>query len=395
MMRRYGRLAALLIVGVTSLVGGRAGGQSLVTPTSHWGGNLIPDLRDRADYGLHFLGFTRYGKEIQSCPVSQPGCPDRYTFTPYNDMQETLGFNIISYTHMQNGLRTSPDDSSANADPGPLSRRRTLMLGVVDDHAPEFLQNRVIHLANWRDKKLRRVPRELTDTPNETSLGPTHAWPPVAGWSEEYFLRFYMSRRIDGDEQRLPTPFFVGGGWQLSTLNHEVFVHAGSNVYEWRLPDCFHLGGARLRSAGLGAMGRIGLLRPGHYFQDLTGHYTNLQGVGRVNLEWWGYSTQFEYAITSTTGFFVAPRTAADLDIIGELPPGTDTAGVYQAKHALNELFSSIRVRIGDFTFETYNDSPGGKDKGPSFGAHVSYNVYRPDRKFPWVGPWAKRRGQS
>jgi hypothetical protein len=41
---------------------------------------------------------------------------------------------------------------------------------------------------------------------------------------------------------------------------------------------------------------------------------------------------QFEYAITSTTGFFVAPRTAADLDIIGELPPGTDTAGVYQAK---------------------------------------------------------------
>jgi hypothetical protein len=51
---------------------------------------------------------------------------------------------------------------------------------------------------------------------------------------------------------------------------------------------------------------------------------------------------------------------------------------------ALNELFSSIRVRIGDFTFETYNDSPGGKDKARVSGARELQRV--PSRQEVSVG---------
>jgi hypothetical protein len=350
--------------------------QALASPTAHWGAHMLPDLGDRDDFSVHFLDFTRYGKEVRTV-----GGTREYWFTPYNDMRETLGFNILSYSRMRNGIRLG--DRSANVDPGPLSGRTTLMLGFINDVVPEFLQNEVIHRSNLKSDKLERVPRRTTDTFDDISHGPSYYWPPIVGWSQEYFMRLYASRRIDGEEQRVPTPLFLGGGLQLSTINQEFFVHAGANVLEVPIPDKLDMG--FLRGVGLGGMARAGALSPGHYLKDLTSHYTNVQAVVRANVEIRGFAMQLDYTMTGASGFFVAPRTPAQRQIIAEFPVDTDPAERYQAKSPVSERFSSLRARIGDFTFEMYNDSFGGKDKGPSYGTYAAYNVHRPNGRIPGI----------
>jgi hypothetical protein len=45
-----------------------------------------------------------------------------------------------------------------------------------------------------------------------------------------------------------------------------------------------------------------------------------------------------------------------------------------QLAPGLAEQFWNVRVDIGSFSFETFNDQLGGKDKGPSYGAMISYS---------------------
>jgi hypothetical protein len=364
-----------------------ASAAQLVTPTSHWGGIVLPDLEDRAEYGVHFVGFTQFGKEID--PLTK-----RFTFTPYNDLDQTLGFNILSYSRTNTTAGRHLGDTGRNVDPGPLTRRTTFVLGVIDDRIPRALQNEVIHRSRFTTK-LRPVPRSRTDDTTDVSLGRQDILPPVAGWSEEFFLRLFVTRRADGDEQRVATPLFVGGGWQVGTVNQELFVHVGSSVYDIELPERARLFGVHLHSVGVGGVGRAGLLKPGRHLRDLTSHYANVQGLARANVEIRGFETQVEFALTSTTGFFVAPRTPTERALIAELQKEDEPESVYQAKSSMSELFGAFRVRIGDFTFETYNDTWGGKDKGPSFGAHITYNVYTPGKRFPWIGPWSSPKTSS
>ncbi len=339
----------------------------LVTPSSHWGSQLLPERQERTEFGLHFLGFTRFGKEVFTGT-------DQYTFTPYNDMDETLGFNLLSLSHYDVMERSFVSSNS-------LWRRWTLSLGIIDDHIPEFLQNSVIHWANWRGKdRLRRVPREATDTQESSSYGPTRVWPPLLSFSDEYFLRIPAQRkRIDGKSERIPTPAFIGGGYTVGTLNQEAFVHAGTSVVQLGVPERIRLGpigrGLQLRSVGAGVMVRAGVLAPGIHLKDLTGSYATVQGVGRVTIDVWSLPTEIDLALTSSIGFFVESRTPEQWAMIRELGDDVDPASVYAAKTPVNERFVSLRVRIGEFTVETYNDLIGGKDKGPSFGAHVGYAI--------------------
>lgn len=383
--------------------------QGVVTPSSHWGTILIPERTEREEWGFHAVGFTQYGKELI------PGT-EQYTFRPYNDMDETLGFNFITLSctdHIQpfsNPLVACPELATRvlgpllrtkSFEPGagdgihnsvsenPLSRRRTFLLGLVDDHATEFLQNRVVHLANWRDEKLVRIPRSVDDTPDETSLGPTKALP-LLGVSDEYFLRLGFTRK-EGTEPdqledvRVLSPFFLGGGFALSTINQEAFLHVGADITKASLGirplGWLGVDGIELRSVGAGAMMRGGILAPGPHLDDLTGQYLTTQGVVRLVVDWWAYPTVLDLGITSAQGFFVAPRTPAQWAEIHERDARPED--VYDAKSPMNERFVSLRVRIGDFTFETYNDMLGGKDKGPSFGAHMTINFHTPQRFNP------------
>jgi hypothetical protein len=339
-----------------------AAGQ-VVTPSSHWGSLMIPEARERTEVGLHFLAFTEYGKEVDP----QTG---EYVLTPYNDMDETLGFNLLSLSHYDIINRRATSTAS-------LSRRWTLTAGVIDDHIPEFLQNTVVHWNKLRRDSLDRVPRSPSDTRTHTSRGPTRAWPPVLSVSDEYYLRVpYQRRTAGGKTERGLTPLFLGGGATLGTLNQEAYLHAGTTMVDVELPEHrVPVLGLQVRSVGFAGMARAGVLFPGYYFRDLTGSYVNVQAAGHAEVEVHSFPVEIGAAITEARGFFVATRTEAQWDAIAELPPGTDPASVYAAKSPVDERFISIRLRIGEFTFETYNDLIGGKDKGPSFGAHVSYSI--------------------
>ena len=342
--------------------------QSLVTPSGHWGAIMLPERQPTFFITAQFLDFTRFGKEVDAT--------GKYLFIPYNDIPGTLGFNIASFT-------ASNIVDLRHASMSPLSYRRTAYIGMKDDHIPEFLQNRVIHLGRLNRTKLRRVPRELTDTPERaTPVGAS--LPLIAGLSDEYFLRMQYNRNEKGVEERVLSPFFVGGGYGLGTINHEAFIHAGFDPVEFRiarcitrkLPKCLPF----LRAVGLGGMVRTGVLYPGAIMRDLTASYTNIQAVPRAEFSLWSYPFTVEYALTASRGYFVATRTPEQLAKIAEYPPGTAKEKIYEAKSPKDEFFSSVRVRIGGFSFEMYNDSWGGKDKGPSYGAQVTYRLGYPAR---------------
>jgi hypothetical protein len=390
--------ALLACLTLALLLPARVAAQGVVSPTSHWGAVMLPDLQERTEWGLHFIGFTRYGKEVDAT--------GRYTFTPYNDIDRTMGFNLatVSCTRLEAprltfkalgcprfGRTTSGDGRSVGA--SPFTTRQTIVLGFIDDRIPEWLQNRVIHWSNLKRRKLLPVPRDVADTPDRRpSLARSQYWPPVVGISREYFLRLYYQQFQGGTDVRVPTPFFVGGGFGLGTVNQEGFLHAGANVAEndFRRPVPLFPWWVKLRGISGGAMMRAGVLAPGYYFRDVTAHYVNLQGVGRATIDWANFPTQFEFALTSAHGFFVASRTEAQQEMVEELGPNADPTNVYQAKSALSERFIALRVRIGDFTIETYNDLIGGKDKGPSFGAHFTYNLHRDRRPPPPVTATAR-----
>lgn len=359
-----------------------AAGQGLVTPTSHWGGNTLPEVSARREWGLHFLGFTEYGKEVL------PGT-DQYTFTPYNDMDETLGFNIFTYSWSS---VMNPRSVSENS----VSARRTVMVGVVNDVVPRFLQNQVAHLGRQKGpNKLLPVPREPGDTPERVSAGKSDVWPPFFGYSEERFVQLHSTRRRLADngtvyEERVPTPVFVGGGYALGTLNQEMFLHAGSNVVSFEFPDnarpalpcltrcpdavpSWIADFIQLRSVGAGATARGGVLLPGIVFDDLTAGYANLQGVVRFDFALFRgeFPVQLDVALTQAHGFFVRTRTEEQRRQIAEVEHPTER--VYGAKSPASEFFVSGRVRLGHLTFEYVNDQIGGKDKGPSFGVNMTY----------------------
>lgn len=336
--------------------------QGVITPSSHWGGVMLPELRETTELGVHVVSFTRFGKELD--PAT-----GQYTFKPYNDIHETLGFNFLALS------RTRPWRPRGEAGAGPtgtnaLWRRETIVAGVVSDVVPVFLQNDVMHaLARWMHwpghERLRAVPRVEGDTPAHTSRGPTKGTP-LLELSEEFFVTIGGPRR---------SPFFAGGGFAVGTIDQELFLHGGATTAKYEFGGHLGVAGVRLRSLGLGGIGRAGLLAPGYHFPDLTAHYVNLQGIVRAEIDWWDVPTYVEVALTSATGFFVAPRTPEQLAAIRERDD--DPEDVYSAKTPVSERFMSVRVGIGEFTFETYNDVIGGKDKGPTFGAHAAFDVHR------------------
>ena len=334
--------------------------QGLATPVSHWGGYMLPAAEPGTEWTVHFLDFTQFGKEFD--PIAK-----KYVFTPYNDIDRTLGFNILSKS-VTNIVNHNVVTSST------LMSRNTYFAGVIDDHIPAYLQNRVIHRGNLKQNKLQPVPRRVTDTPESITFGPTSNIP-IVGYSSEYFMRMHYEQERDGYDERVLAPYFIGGGFVAGTLNQELFFHAGIDVSEWELPrhvQCYALG---VRSVGLGGMVREGVVLPGLLMPDLTADYTTAQGVLRVLWAPWSYPIRLDFAVTTQSGYFVAKRTAAERQIISELPTRTRDSEVYQAKSPMRERYLSMRVGVGNLTFETYNDSYGGKDKGPSYGVQLSYHV--------------------
>ena len=80
-----------------------------------------------------------------------------------------------------------------------------------------------------------------------------------------------------------PSKFFVGGGFVVSTINNEGFVHLGSNPVDIGFSDPQCLREFCFGSVGAGGMVRYGVVLPSVHFDDLTTDYLQTQAVVDLN----------------------------------------------------------------------------------------------------------------
>lgn len=351
-----------LIVMLLALPGSAAG--QGVTPNSHWGANLIPELDYRVDATLQFIGFTQYGKEVI------PGTTD-YTFRPYNDIDRTLGFNVLSVT------RTAPSKTFPITE-NLVQVRTAYSVGVINDAVTEFFQNDLAHWCKRCGERLRRVPRELGDTEESTSRGPASDMP-IVQFSQEYFFRPEERDRVGGQTRSKPSDVFAGGGYSIGTVNQEAFVHLGTNPrgIEYNGGGKCILDAACIMRINVGGIARAGILAKGYHLTDLTSNYGLVQGVLHTRWALGGFPLTLEAGLTHHTGFFAEPRTPLDSTIVEERE--APASSLYHLKRPKQERFISYRLRMGGFTFEYVNDEVGGKDKGPSFGVMAGFDFSKTD----------------
>ncbi len=335
---------------------------------SHWGASMFPTFEPRKEISLHFFGFTEFGKEIDA--------EGNYIFEPYNDISNTLGFNVVSFSNTRTYDR---DVVKSN-----FLKRNILILGLIDDTATEWLQNEVIHRSNIKgSSKLLRVPRRIGEANDDVRPADTKSWP-VIGFSQEFNLRFRSRSREKGQSgiAYRPLPFFIGSGWSIGSVNQEAFFQIGALSQDIELPSPLRRPFNYVGVTGLsgGAMLRSGLLLPGVIFKDLTASYAQFQGSIKIHWRIFEFPITTEFLVSSHTGFFVEKRSQEILDEIEER--GQTPADVYKSKLAKRERYISVKLEFGKFVFESFNDTFGGKDTGPSFGANVSLIVSASDLNY-------------
>jgi hypothetical protein len=355
-----------LAVGVPSQKARAQAGQA---PGSHWGASMYPRTEPSVVVSFEILGFTELGKDTRSdgAPLEPDECDEAAasggqcgTRDPYNWMDQTIGLNVIDLS-FTNPLRRFHHSRSN------LLITTNLVGGWVSDTITRFYQNEIIHDAIG----IQHVPRE--DVACAGDRDPLHCG--ILGFGGELT---YAVDSFDRGYRRFGvrrTPIFVGGGGMVSNVSSDMHVQAGLKRYElwgsaWPRLD-------RIVSISVSTLVRGGVLFGGWVFPHVANHYFAADGSFALHLAKYSWPVTIEFGMSGTTGMFIdAPRKkAAD---------GREIQSGPQPR-ALSERFYRLRVELGEFAFETFNDSPGGKDKGPSFGAQVLYTFVPGTWERDWI----------
>lgn len=338
--------------------------QSNVAPSSHWGASMLPVLEPRKTLGFELLGFTELGKDMkedgtpvgrEECEALRRGVRDFPCGTPdpYNQQGETIGFNLLTLSITHPLARYSLAGSN-------LLYTHTGTFGVLNDGLTEWYQNEIIHGAAGL-QEIRREARACTPGWDRLSCY-------VVGYAGQLNYQFYSIDRKDSRLLFRQSPLFVGTGFQLSTIENELYVQAGLHRFDLTTYASPSLG--RVVYLTLSGTVRAGTLFPSVTFSHLASQYLAAQGAIGVHFGRYVFPVSLEFGLTGTTGQFIErPRSSVDgVEVESE-----------QSAPSLAEQFWLFRVDIGSFSFETFNDQLGGKDKGPSFGARVFY-TFTPGR---------------
>ncbi len=331
-------------------------------PAGHWGALMYPDTEPTQRLGFGILAFTQFGKDTNpdGTPVLRDPClaardgdlsvhcgdPD-----PYNDIDETIGLNIASYSSTRPLLRFKSNGSN-------LLYTHLLTVGWVNDFITETYQNRAIHAV----ADLQEIPRGEKACTDDFEWGSPSCY--VLGYSGalNYHFQSFDSHR-DGRVVR-PTPLFVGAGFAVSTVYNEAYAQMGVRRFDLSSP--LWPDAARVVYLSVSAMTRLGAAYRGLVFDHVASHYASAQaGIG-LHFARYHWPVHLELGVSGSSGLFQASRRPKVGDVEDERP---------QPSTALEEQFWDLRLEIGAFTFETFNDQLGGKDKGPSYGAMISYTI--------------------
>jgi hypothetical protein len=234
-----------------------------------------------------------------------------YTLTRRYRLHKTIGLDFAALTSTGRlfGARTT-------------LYRLTAQAGFSNDQPTERFQNKIIH----RLRHLKEVPT-LGNTRSALEAG-------VALDVNHWFQPTHV-----------PFPLFAGAGASVSTLMSEAFLQAG----------------VRVPRAGASLMLRTGVVEGGGAFPSpvIASSYAMLHGSLRAPLDDW------------LTGDAVCTWICA---LVPEVELGaTWTSGFFRRASGavVSEVFCTLRLTWGPANFETWNDSCGGKDEGPTFGVRL------------------------
>jgi hypothetical protein len=341
-------LAAAIAAAIVAAAPARARAQNIGLPGPHFGATMFPDLDAVQHIGLQFYDFTEFDKLQDAAGL----------YRRYNDIDSTIGFNMISLSNTRNLRRDDPFASN-------LLLRSGLVAGYSFDQPTESLQNDVIHKIGG----LPTVPRGAT------------LQRPLFNYSAELNYNFHaIGRADDGRLQFVPTPLFVGAGFSAGTIMQDLYVQGG--LHQFSSARAYRRVLERFVFLSISAMTRVGVTLPGLVIDETQLFYATAQGAVRAHFFSFSFPIVAEVALTGTTGVFrrgvgpeygpyVAPAIA---------PPRVDRV-------ALPEYFVAFRLQLGDFIFETVNDFFGEKDRGPTYGASVYY-VLLPGSRLSRLVSW-------
>jgi hypothetical protein len=341
-----------------------AGAQTTGAPGSHWGASMYPALRPGNSGGFEILGFTHLGKDTRpdgaplkpsECDAARaagnlpPGAPCGVP-DPYNYMDKTIGLNLLSVAITRPLKRY--DSRGSN-----LLYTHNFVAGMVSDYLPELYQNRVIH----KVAGLQPIRREGIAC--KGSSGKVYNCYSL-GYGGELNYKVNVFDRTERIAIR-ETPFFAGSGFMVSNIESEVYTQLGLRRFDLTSGASPRV--ARWVSLSISTMVRAGVLVPGAIFERLASLYVIADATLAAHFFPYDWPVTVEFGYAANTGQFIdRPRaTTADHREVQSGPVPVP----------LPERMYHLRVELGEFTFETYNDSPGGKDKGPSFGARIFYTV--------------------
>jgi hypothetical protein len=327
-------LAAAIACGIVTAAPARALAQNISLPGPHFGATMFPDLDAVQHIGLQFYDFTEYDK-LQDATGA---------YRRYNDIDSTIGFNLISLSNTRNLRRDDPFSSN-------LLLRSGLVAGYSFDQPTNALQNDVIHKIGG----LATVPRGAT------------MQRPLFNYAGELNYNFHaIGRADDGRLQFVPTPLFVGAGFSAGTIMQDLYVQAG--FHQFSSARAYRRVLERYVFLSISAMTRVGVTLPGWVIEETQLFYATAQGAVRAHFASFSFPIVAEVALTGTTGVF---RRGVGPEYGPYVAPAMEPARVDRV--ALPEYFVAFRLQLGDFIFETVNDFYGVKDRGPTYGASVYY----------------------
>lgn len=315
-------LAAAVLAGLAIGIGAPARAQG-TNSSAIFGAITFPEVDPMIEFGLTTDRFTDSTKDTDL------GRLRHYA------LHRTYGLNFLNASVARQFRHTA------------AVWRITGALGETGEEPSKYLQNRFLHHFFFLDS----VPVDPTHLRNGSAIA--SATGEVNYWFDNVIFH-------DG-VVRWNAPIFLGLGATSSTLNHEAFGQFGIRSLSLRIghfdlpvPSVMFRAAPWVHSS---------TLYPAH---TIARAYHFASYSFRIPLDrWWdsrGVLPEIEYGATSTSGFFM------EADSLGRsttpLPERVCTVSLHWAE--------------GDFTAETYNDSCGNKDQGPTYGVRLFTRLRRP-----------------
>ena len=335
-----GFVLVLLSAGASS--GARGQGAVLFSP--HFGASMFPTPDAVWEVGMSFDRFTQHAQDADYTDSTRR-FPRPGRNVPEYLLARTDGYNMA---HVSRSVPIRRWSSLV---------RLTLHGGWIGEQPTKFLQNDFRH----RDLNIGFIPVESTA---ESEIG-TH----LEGGVSAAIHHWIDSRLGQAGSAGFATPLFAGAGIAASTIYHEGFIEFG--IRRRRIirgtTELFALSAMARKGLFVRESAWRGNSRP--YKSDvLANTYDIVQASVALPVGSWFQRATFvptiELGYSRTSGLFMGYETPAAADsgrLHGKLP------------RRIPEKFMTIGFQWaeGDVAFETYNDSPNNKDKGPSYGARL------------------------